>query len=321
MLLHLYSYLFSIIAVFQLLTQSKSIKPLSQDIETVTKHTQTTQVEDFINSFESTPPDPPEEVDHVIYAVVNDSNETITVSMGPGAVDIPILLYHHVLPDPASKSYTLDVSTFEEQMQILSSLGYESITTLQLQKAIIQGAELPEKPILLTFDDGNIDNYTFAYPIMKSYGFSGTIYIVANRLNAEGFVNVTNLQEMITAGWEIGSHTYTHADLTAIPSDNLRGELQSSRITLEKALDIEVLSLAYPFGQYDLSIADKAADYGYLTAMGLGNLFVQDANDLYYLARYPMDESISHEEFLTIIGYNGSFDDVLSLLQIGNQES
>ena len=321
MLLHFFSFLFSAIATFQLLTLSTSTILLPQEIETISQPTQSTHVGPLTYSFENTPPDPPEELDNVIRDVDNNSNPTLTVRMGPGTVDIPILLYHHVLPDPASKSYSLDVKTFEEQMQILSYLGYESITTIQLREAIIHGAELPVKPILLTFDDGNIDNYTFAYPIMKSYGFSGTIYIVANRLNAEGFVNVSNLQEMITTGWEIGSHTYTHPDLTEIPGDSLRGELLASRTTLEETLDIEVLSLAYPFGLYDQSIADKAEDYGYLTAMGLGNLFVQDINDLYYLARYPIDESISHEEFLSILGYDGSLDELLSVLPTGNQES
>jgi peptidoglycan/xylan/chitin deacetylase (PgdA/CDA1 family) len=320
MLFHFFSYVFSTIATLHLITLFTSTKLMHQDIEKATPPTQAANGTAFTYNIETTPPAPLEEMDDVNHDTDTDANTKTTVIMGPGTVDIPILLYHHVLPDPVSTSYSISVKAFEEQMQILSCLGYETITTTQLQEAIIHGAELPAKPILLTFDDGNINNFTFAYPIMRSYGFSGTIYIVANRLNAEGFVNASNLQEMIAAGWEIGSHTYTHPDLTEIPGDNLRGELLISRTTLEETLNTKVVSLAYPFGQYNQRIADKAEDYGYMTAMGLGNVFVQDVYDLYYLARYPMDESISHGEFLSILGHDDSLDNVLSRLSTGNQE-
>jgi peptidoglycan/xylan/chitin deacetylase (PgdA/CDA1 family) len=223
------------------------------------------------------------------------------MTLGPGEVEVPILLYHHVLPDPTSLLYSVEIQAFTDQMESLAELGYQSIRVSQLQEAIFHGAELPPKPIIITFDDGNTNNYEHAFPIMRSHGFSGTVYIVANRLGAKGYLSAPQLKEMLAAGWEIGSHSMTHADLTAIPSSQLRDEILGSRLRLETELEIPIHSFAYPYGSVNPQVAGKVSRYGYSTGMGLGKSTTHNTGSLFYLDRLEIRGTMSLEAFQSIL--------------------
>lgn len=196
----------------------------------------------------------------------------------------PILLYHHIIDKDVQDRYNVSLAMFNAQMQALQSWGYTSITISTLADAIRDGGELPEKPVLITFDDGDIDVYENAYPIMKQYGFVGTFYIVANRIGSDQFVNADQIKEMYDYGWEIGSHSYTHADMGADHSV-IRHEGYDSKATLQEKLEIPVNTFAYPFGGWDSTVASFTAGYGYTSGAGLGNSYIHSPNTLYYLSR------------------------------------
>lgn len=216
-------------------------------------------------------------------------------------MDIPILLYHHVHPDPPSLNYWVDVDIFEDQMQALSQRGYHTITPTQLRQAILQGLQLPPKTVIITFDDGNQDNYEYAFPIMQKYGFIGAIYIVANRLSAEGFLSAEQLQELAAAGWEIGSHSMTHTDLADVAANKLREEILDSRLRLEREIGVEVRSFAYPFGSFVSALGSNVENYGYRTAMGLGKKTLHDLNTIYYLDRITIYGTMTLGEFEALL--------------------
>ena len=117
----------------------------------------------------------------------------------PGDVITPILLYHHVSDAGNGIRYYVSNADFRAQMQALHDWGYNSITVSELVDVLIHGGELPNRPVVITFDDGNIDVYQNAFPMMHALGFVGTFYIVANRLQSKYFVNVEQLQEMAEA--------------------------------------------------------------------------------------------------------------------------
>ena len=221
--------------------------------------------------------------------------------VGPGEVEIPILLYHHVHPDPPSLNYWIDAENFEDQMQVLSDLGYHTVTPTQLRQAILQGLQLPPKPVIITFDDGNEDNYEYAFPIMQKFGFIGAVYIVANRLSADGFLSAEQLQELAAAGWEIGSHSMTHADLADVAANKLREEILDSRLRLEREIGVEVRSFAYPFGSFVSTLGAKVENYGYRTAVGLGKKTLHDLNTIYYLDRITIYGTMTLAEFSALL--------------------
>ena len=203
----------------------------------------------------------------------------------PGQVVVPILLYHHVEGDVSYSRYNVSVPNFHAQMKALYDWGYTAIPISLLLDALIDGAELPSKPIVITFDDGNRNIYENAFPIMQEYNFPGVFYIVGNRINSgTNIAHAPELKEMVDAGWEIGSHGYTHLDLT-LDHSIARYEILQSKLDIEEALDVEVQTFAYPYGTIDPFLAQKVQDYGYRAGMGLGVSWTHTWGSMFYLNR------------------------------------
>lgn len=228
------------------------------------------------------------------------------IAQGPGDVTVPILLYHHIDVSPNSSRYYVPPKKFEEQIKLLHDWGYESITTDMLVQAILTGVELPPRPLIITFDDGHMDNYTTAYPIMQRYGFKGVLYLVANYIGTEGYMDVDQILEMHNAGWEVGSHSMNHLDLTKLDPDKLRDETVGSRKALEERLGIPILTFAYPFGYYDNSVMDYVQFAGYIGAMGAsGYTPAQGKWNLFYLQRVEIKSSEDAKTFTRFLPWHG----------------
>lgn len=224
---------------------------------------------------------------------------------GPNNVIVPILLYHHIAQSETHSQYYVTLENFEEQMQLLDNWGYTTITITMLAKAIHEGLLLPPRPIIITFDDSNLDNYNIAFPIMQKYGFTGVVYIVGRYLGAENFINVEQAKEMANAGWEIGSHSMNHVDLSTITSDERWYEIHGSREFLEKEIGIPILTFAYPFGVYDCNIMDVTYQAGYIAGMGLGNSNDQCTYDLFALHRHTIKSEYDIETFSLFLPWQG----------------
>lgn len=224
-----------------------------------------------------------------------------TVYNEPGSVYAPILLYHHVQGEVSSNRYEVSIPDFRAQMLTLKELGYTAIPLSVFLQALLDGGELPEKPVVITFDDGHQSVYDNAFPIMQEFGFPGVFYIVANRIyGSPNFVGIDQLEEMIAAGWEIGSHGYSHLDMT-LNHDLADKEIRESKLDLEWALSSKVLTFAYPFGTIDQFIANKVSNSGYKAGMGLGKSKSHTWNNLFYLERIEIYASYTLEDFRNIL--------------------
>ncbi|HAF47803.1 MAG TPA: hypothetical protein DCL08_01005 [Anaerolineaceae bacterium] len=221
-----------------------------------------------------------------------------------GQIVAPILLYHHVEGQEFNNRYTVSIPDFRAQMESLSEMGYTTISLSLFLDALLEGSHLPEKPILITFDDGHTSVYKNAFPIMKEFNFTGVFYIVANRLGGvENFVDVKELNEMMGAGWDVGSHGYSHIDLTQT-HDSVAKEIGESKSRLSSALSTQILTFAYPFGTIDPFLAQKVNDYGYQAGMGLGTNIIHTWRNLFYLERIEIYGNYSLDEFKARISAN-----------------
>jgi peptidoglycan/xylan/chitin deacetylase (PgdA/CDA1 family) len=219
----------------------------------------------------------------------------------PGEVVAPILLYHHIKGESTLCRYNVSIPNFQSQMQTLDEMGYTAIPISTFLSVLLEGGKLPEKPVVITFDDGHLSVYENAFPIMQAYGFPGVFYIVANRINGSPeFVTISQLTEMIDAGWEVGSHSYSHADLTQNHAIADR-EIGQSKTDLEQALSTKVNTFAYPFGAIDPFSAQKVSDYGYRAGMGLGTSKIHTWNTLFYLNRIEIYGYYTLEQFKEIL--------------------
>ncbi|MCP4143195.1 MAG: polysaccharide deacetylase family protein [Chloroflexi bacterium] len=232
------------------------------------------------------------------------------VRRGPGIVHCTILLYHHVAISPIESQYYIHPENFASQMKALDDWGYTPIPLSLLVKAIKEGAELPQKPIIISFDDGRLDIYENAFPIMEEYGYPGVFYIISGGLGDQGLVGVDELQEMAAAGWEIGSHSHSHADLSKIRKEASYREVVSSRDVLEEALGFPITSFAYPFGTITETAGKQIHIADYESAAGLGHTDSQGPGNLFYLQRRPISWDYDLKRFAIVLGWEGPLSTV-----------
>ena len=232
------------------------------------------------------------------------------VHQGPDTVLVPIILYHRIAVSPTDgvnykSPYYVKPEVFDAEMKLLHDWGYTTITTELLIKAINEGAGLPPRPILITFDDGHLNNYTTAFPIMQKYGFTGVLYIVGNYMGAENYMNAEQIKKMAAAGWEVGSHSMSHADLNSLEPQQQRYEVVESREVLEEKLGVPVLTIAYPFGSSNTGIIDYAIFAGYIGGMGLGFTYDQGEANLYNLQRRDIKGTYDFKQFAAFLPWQG----------------
>jgi peptidoglycan/xylan/chitin deacetylase (PgdA/CDA1 family) len=180
-------------------------------------------------------------------------------------VKLPVLLYHHVGPArPGTyESLTTSPEAFERHVRWLASGGYTTVAPSQCVAWIRDRAALPERAVMITFDDGYADLATHAFPLLQQHGMSATTFIVtalmgeANRWDADAgraghvLMDAAQIRQWASAGFAFGAHGRTHADLTRLGAEALRTEVFGSRDELAAALGAGVDAFAYPYGFYD----------------------------------------------------------------------
>jgi peptidoglycan/xylan/chitin deacetylase (PgdA/CDA1 family) len=206
---------------------------------------------------------------------------------------------YHRISDKGGSRYTLPIDSFRAQMKLLHDEGYQTVSVSQLARVIRHGGALPEKPVVLTFDDGYSDVYQNAFPIMKEYGFTGVVYVITSTFEDDksyGYMQPAELKELIRAGWEIGSHGVTHTDLnkTRVGPGN---EMKQSKAELEKTLGVEVKTFSYPFAVANGSLKDLAEETGYQSAVGVDIFVTHLPKRLYFLSRREVHRAISISGF------------------------
>lgn len=196
------------------------------------------------------------------------------VPAGRQTVQVPILMYHYIRvpPDPGADrlGYNLSVSPeeFARQMDLLAQQGFHPITMAQLQGYLQGGSALPDRPVVLTFDDGYSDLYTEAFPVLRRHGFKAVAYIVSGFVGAAGRnVTADQIREMDAYGIEIGAHTFSHADLTKLGPDQLQAEVAGSKAQLEALVGHPVTAFCYPAGRFSQTAVEavQAAGFGSAT--------------------------------------------------------
>lgn len=194
-------------------------------------------------------------------------------------------------------------------MYLLKQWGYQTISVEMMIAAIKGGTLLPPRPIILTFDDGSESVLSAAMPIMQKYNFTGIVYLVSNYIGVANFLNVEDIHELYNAGWELGSHSITHTDLT-LQSVDQEKEVIESRLRLQRQLGLPVLTFAYPYGAYDVDSVYFARYAGYIGAMGLGASARQGNKNLYYLYRRDIQGNYDIQTFASFLPWQ---DDVNNL--------
>jgi len=188
----------------------------------------------------------------------------------------PVLAYHKVTDEFEWGITRVKPESFEQQVEYLKEEGFSNIDLEEL----LSGKEKKDKQIAFTFDDGYESVYQNAFPVLKRYGFSATIFLITGYTGKEnsweaGFgrkfkhLSWEQIQEMKESGLQFGSHTVNHPDLTRLHQNSLGYELKKSKEIIEDKLNQEIKFLSYPFGRHNQLVRTEAKNAGYKAAFTL----------------------------------------------------
>ena len=198
-----------------------------------------------------------------------------------------VIMYHDIRTEPLNYFDVL-VQDFCAQLDWLKANDYETLSIEDLISHIKNGESFPEKSVIITFDDGYNGIYNYAFPELKKRNMKAVFFITASVIDKlEGsypHVTAKELQEIASdKNFSIGSHTLTHSNLTKMTHEEKIHELAESKRILEQITGREVLSMAYPEGNYDKQVIDSVKEAGYEIAFA-----VQDRGLLNEDARYSI---------------------------------
>jgi Predicted xylanase/chitin deacetylase len=214
---------------------------------------------------------------------------------------VPILMYHSIsdTASPRFKQFAVPQRVFAKHMEYLYHNGYTPITVSQYVEAQAHnGAGLPARPIVLTFDDGFADFYSAALPVLNQYDFTATLYVATGYINDysrwlfhEGeaqrpMLTWEQLAKVNARGIECGGHSQHHPQLDTLPGWSTWEEIVQSKLVLEEHLCKKITSFAYPFGYYTQHIRRQVKDAGYTSACTVKHAMSSDTTDPFALSRW-----------------------------------
>lgn len=210
------------------------------------------------------------------------------------ALHVPILMYHHIVKRKKQEPYSVSPEVFDQQMNWLKQNGYQVITYADFYQAMSKKKVLPAKAVVITFDDGNVDQYSAALPILKKYHYSALFYIVTNFIGHRRWMNLNMLRDLVANNMEIGGHTVSHADLAKLSPEAQWRELSVSKKILEKNLKIPINFFAYPGGAHSTSTVALLQKAGYLSAVTTHhNTYHLPNENLYLVSRIHIDDDLT----------------------------
>lgn len=176
------------------------------------------------------------------------------------SVQVPVLTYHRVAPLSAVGLTDLKVEprNFVAEMGALQAGGYHTVSQAQLFDALYKGAKLAARPVIISVDDGYVDDIRTILPVLKRFHMVATFFVITGRMTEPGFLSADQIRQLDRAGMDVGDHTAHHVDLRLLTRPELQSEIAGSKRVLEGVLGHPVYYFAYPFGAYDDNVAAAA---------------------------------------------------------------
>lgn len=233
------------------------------------------------------------------------------------AKEVPVLLYHHILPQEDMDTYgwndndsVISLEDFQGQMKYLKDNGYYTATLKELEQFIKAERKLPKKTVVITFDDGYLSNVVHAYPIMKEYGFKGTIFIIGDsELREKAEYDPATTQriyipetEKYKDVFEYGCHTYDFHSmidgkimLQTLDKESIKADLKKSKNLLGAT------AIAYPFGKYNDTTIEAVKELGYTSAYTVQPGYTTIGTSIYEIPRFVISPKITLEGFINMV--------------------
>ncbi|MEP7193818.1 MAG: polysaccharide deacetylase family protein [Actinomycetota bacterium] len=228
---------------------------------------------------------------------------------------LPILMYHSISPTaaPGFARFAMHPGDFAAHMAFIADAGYQAITISEAMALQDRRQQLPERAVVLTFDDGFDDFHTTALPILREYRLRATLYVTTGYVGRTGrwladcdeqdrvMIGWSQLREAAAEGVEIGAHSHTHPQLDRLEATRLADEIRRPKALLEDRLGVAVKSFAYPFGYWDRTTRRAVAKAGYDSACGVDDLPARTGRSRLALPRLTVDAGTSVEQLRQLL--------------------
>ena len=242
-----------------------------------------------------------ETAETVVRTLPDDVKNKMSSDVVSSQLRVPILMYHYVenvtdTKDTFRASLNIEPIVFEEQIITLKNSGYTFMTASELADVFDGYAILPEKPILITIDDGHWDIYTDVLNILKKHQVKITAYIIPGLVGGSDFLTKEQLHIVARSGLvDIGAHTVHHLSLPDLSRAEMEYEIKESKKQLEDELGVTVSSFAYPNGAFDVQITDTVEDSKFRLAVSTIPGIEHSEESRYFLYRLRPGKRVGDE--------------------------
>jgi peptidoglycan/xylan/chitin deacetylase (PgdA/CDA1 family) len=229
----------------------------------------------------------------------------------PGApersVHVPVLTFHRVAPlKPDAPAITVDLTVdpanFVAELAALHDAGSHTVSQAQLFDALYHGAALPSKPVLISVDDGYVDDVTRILPALRRYHMVATFFVITGRFTMPGFLNADQVRQLDRAGMDIGDHTAHHVDLRLLTAAQLRAETLGSRRVMQRTLGHFVYAFAYPFGAEDATVLAAVHAAGFTMAYTTAGGTTESTVAPLLMPRLHIGRAVTQSGLLALLG-------------------
>lgn len=213
-------------------------------------------------------------------------------------VRIPILMYHSISDADPNNSLLVPADMFDEQMAWLEENNFTAMTMDEVMEAMNTG-KVPKRPVVITFDDGYMDNYTSAFPSLKNHNMKGTFFVITSSVDNGYCMSTDMLKEMQESGMNIENHTENHVELNSLSREEAFEEIKNAQIFLRDVIGSEANYLCYPVGRYSDETIEIAKELGIKAAVTTQGGISQTTDGNYELKRVRVSP-MSIESFAEI---------------------
>ncbi|QKG54669.1 polysaccharide deacetylase family protein [Hymenobacter sp. BRD67] len=187
---------------------------------------------------------------------------------------IPVLCYHQIRDwtprdSKGAKDYIIPIAQFKAQIKMLADSGYHTIQPDQLYAYLTTGAKLPSKPVMLTFDDTDLDQFTIARPTLAQYGYKGVYFVMTVSLGRPHYMSKAQVKQLSDEGNQIGSHTWDHHNVKKYQGQDWVTQIDKPTKTLEDITGKKIKYFAYPFGLWNTQAFPELKKRGFVAAFSL----------------------------------------------------
>jgi peptidoglycan/xylan/chitin deacetylase (PgdA/CDA1 family) len=242
---------------------------------------------------------PPAATNESIQELRYPEKELVKIPAEPGkTLTIPILMYHEVGDGP--DCMWVSEQDFYQQMKYLHDNNYQTVTLSQAIE-LLNGHYDTTKKVVLTFDDGYLTFYSYAWPILKEFNQQATIFIIGKMVEKSDYLTWEQIKLLAANGIEIGGHTKTHPLLPTLDAAASREELIGGKQDIETQLGQNITTFCYPTGRYNDKVIQQVKEAGYIAAVTMVQRKAASTDNLLLMPRLGVYKDDSLDRFISVI--------------------